>query len=75
MEGHPEEDNHGEHHDEGGDAVAGLLGAEFLHGGVAGGGLFGIHIGVLEPAAAEEVDENGNDEGHAGNGEAHIVGR
>ena len=75
VEGHPEEDDHGEHHDEGRDAVAGLLGAELHHGGIAGSSLLGVDIGMLEPAAAGEVDEDGDNEGYAGHGEAHVVGR
>ena len=75
MERHPEEDDHGEDHDQRDDALAGLLRGQ-LHAGVAlGGSLLGVDVGVLEPVAAEEVDGDGDDQRHAGHGEAHVVGR
>ena len=73
VEGHPEEDDHGEHHDEGGDAVFGLFGGELHYRGAALGGLLGGNIGMFEPTPAGKINGDGNDEGNTGNCKAHVV--
>ena len=75
VEGHPEENDHGEDHDKGDDPALLLLLGEFLdRSGRRRSGLFGVDIGMLEPLAAAQVDGDGNDQGYAGHGEAHVVG-
>ena len=74
MEGHPEENHDGEDEEEGHETVLGLLRGEFLYRSGSRLGLLCSHIGVLEPAAAGEVDGHGEYEGHAGDAEAEAVG-
>ena len=74
MECHPEEYDHREDEDEGDDAVPGLLRGELLVARSALGGLLGVDVGVLEPAAAAEIDGYRDDKRDARHGEAEVVG-
>ena len=73
MESHPEEDDHEEHEAEGHDTFLGVFRREFLDlfGGL-GALLFTFHVAV--ELAESVVDNDGNDEGSAGDGEGEMVG-
>ena len=73
MEGHPEEDDHEEHEAEGHDALPGVFRREFLDlfGGL-GTLLLAFHVTV--ELAESVVDDDGDDEGGAGDGEGEVVG-
>ena len=76
MEGHPEEDHHGEHQAQGNDALLGLLLRELGLGGnggsLVGGGLLAT-LGVTERAAESIVDGDGEDERSAGYGKGEVI--
>ena len=74
VERHPEEDDDGKHEAEGHDAVLRLLRGE-LDVALVLCLLLGGNVGVTEPAAGGHVDGDGDNQRHAGHGEAHVVGR
>ena len=79
VEGHPEEDHHGEDEHQRRDARLGLGRSQFgrLHTGRGGGGslLLGRHVGMLERLAEAHVDQVGDNQRDARHAEAHVVGR
>ena len=74
MEGHPEEDHHGEHQEQGHHTFLGLLRGEGIHHlGFAVFLMTAFH--VLEPGTESIINGDGDNQGHAGHGEGEMIGR
>ena len=75
MEGHPEEDDHGKHEQQGHDALLGLFLAQLgLGSGSSGFGLLAGILGVAEGAAGQVVDGDGEHQRCAGHHEGEVIG-
>ena len=65
LERHPEEDDHCKDHHQGGDTLTGLFLGKFLYvhrGAFHLLGLLGVHVGMLIPVAAAQIDGHGEDQ-------------